>query len=411
MTTALKTPPKTPKTIKPKVKKFTDLPDGRCRFQICKVNSRTSATYRKSGTRASRKLAEKYVAEVEQQLEDGTFQDNRPLEKDKLADYIQTYLKEITVNKSEGAKQEANRLKAWLRHEFAERAIGRIDGQDITAYIQQRRKDPNGRGSTIAEQTIHLEVTALSNVFELAKSQHSGLVNPTKEVFTAHKPGKSRSRDIRIPLNLQPSLLKKLDEQNTNKNYVLIPELAIETGLRLGEFWRLKKNDIHFKDEFLIATDNQNIKGKVIVHKRDVPMTPRAIELLSFVKKIKDPDAFIFDGTNYGECSKNFTKACQSVKGLEKATFHSTRHEFCSRNAPKYPIQILMKITGHKTIAMLQRYYNPTGKELVQAMKKANAIEPESTPQLADLLKTLGSSKLTTAQLKKLIKAVKTETA
>jgi len=50
--------------------------------------------------------------------------------------------------------------------------------------------------------------------------------------------------------------------------------------------------------------------------------------------------------------------------------FHDFRHEGTSRLADKFQMHELMKVTGHKTSRMVNRYYHPRTEELVIKLDK-----------------------------------------
>jgi len=55
--------------------------------------------------------------------------------------------------------------------------------------------------------------------------------------------------------------------------------------------------------------------------------------------------------------------------GLPHINFHDSRHEAITRmvKVRKLPVEVLAKITGHKTISMLvNTYYNPDAQDLVE---------------------------------------------
>ena len=57
--------------------------------------------------------------------------------------------------------------------------------------------------------------------------------------------------------------------------------------------------------------------------------------------------------------------------GLNELHFHDTRHEAITRlvNTRKVPVEVLSKITGHKTIKVLvNTYYNPNVKDIVKML-------------------------------------------
>jgi integrase len=65
--------------------------------------------------------------------------------------------------------------------------------------------------------------------------------------------------------------------------------------------------------------------------------------------------------------NKTWTRACART-GIEDLRFHDLWHEACSRLADKFHMHELMKITGHKTAAMLARYYHPRAEDLAKKL-------------------------------------------
>lgn len=57
--------------------------------------------------------------------------------------------------------------------------------------------------------------------------------------------------------------------------------------------------------------------------------------------------------------------------GVEEVRFHDTRHEAITRfvNDQKLPVEVLAKVTGHKTIKVLvNTYYNPDVKDILKML-------------------------------------------
>lgn len=65
-----------------------------------------------------------------------------------------------------------------------------------------------------------------------------------------------------------------------------------------------------------------------------------------------------------------FRRACQRA-GIDGLCFHDLRHEAVPRLAKKMPLATLAKVLAWRTLQMAMRYYNPTAKELVDAVRAA----------------------------------------
>ncbi len=376
----------------------------KCHVQ--KVNARTGVEVKTSKTFALRSLAEKWGRDLESDLDRGQFSDTRQIDSQELAEYIKKYIGHITPAPGNtptkvGWKQEVNRLKAWLNHPYASRPISKVGVPDMLDYVRTRRKSRSRRtkkgGPTIyvSEQTIKLELVSLSNVYQYALTyyQLEGLVNPVRGIPKDLKPRGSREIDVRILPVTWPKLEERLKARR-NKFYVLASELAIETALRQGELLRLQPSDLHIsekvKTKHVVATDFQREGGVIVAHTRKVPLTKRGLAIINAVLALRqtrktDPSPSIWGTISADGLSRAFREDCEALNIRDSsgraATFHSTRHEACSRMAVEIPINKLMKITGHKSVSQLLRYYNPTVDDLGAVIalmdkkpRKSNAI-------------------------------------
>lgn len=146
---------------------------------------------------------------------------------------------------------------------------------------------------------------------------------------------------------------------------------AIETAMRASEITGLKWADVYDKHVELELTKN----GAA----RKVPLSKRAIELLSYMRGVDETDVCtlknkVADGeVGRGGLSAYFTQVVKGKLKITDLTFHDTRHEAISRmvkNA-RLPVEVLAKITGHKTISILiNTYYNPDIEELADHLHK-----------------------------------------
>lgn len=331
-------------------------------------NRATGLTHKESKTFDTEKEATDWAAGVEDKLKSGTYNDTRELDATPLKDLISRYIKEESPKKL-GAKQEITRLNKWLKNDLAERNLSKLRPKDFAAYIAARRKDISARGGRVAEQTIKLEVIAISNVFEIARKDWGyDIPNPTK---TISMPKGSGAREARIT----PSDWKKISAVLINKCrnplYVTIAELAIETGMREDELFRMTWDDVNLPGRKVIV-DGKNTATVGERKKRTVPLSVRAVELLEGLPRCIENEPLVFQSvrkTSKDGLSRAFSAACADI-GLDDGCFHSTRHEAASRMAPHYPMLTLMKIFGWKTPSMAARYYHASDEELLEGLDK-----------------------------------------
>lgn len=332
---------------------------------IEKKNRATGLVHNEAKTFQTKDEAATWAGEIEAALARGQYNDNRQAAATPLRDLIVKYRDEITPRKK-GAKQETVRLKKWLTHELANRMLTLIQPSDFAGYIADRRKQ--GR----AEQTIKAEIIAISNVFKVAAADWGyNIENPIKRIS---KPGGSRKRDQRILPEQWPAIAAVLNKRR-NPYYVVITELAIETGMRQGEIFALAWSDVDLAGRHLIVREAKDTSGGRD-KQRIVPLSQRAVELLDALPRpIRDNMKVFQTGrkTSADGLSRAFTAAALAC-GIP-ARFHDTRHEACSRMAPHFEMHELMKITGHETAGQLIRYYNPTAKELTDKLDKMQSAQ------------------------------------
>ena len=176
------------------------------------------------------------------------------------------------------------------------------------------------------------------------------------------KPFKGKPRNQRIYAEQQERLLKgfKWDPTTTPvriMHYVSWSMLfALETAMRKGEILSMRRE--HIRDGFIHLPMTKNGES------RNVPLSTEAKRLLLLIPKGQDIIVPV------GE--KSFRRTFYRVRGevgLDEINFHDTRHEAITRmvKVRKLPVEVLAKITGHKTIGILiNTYYNPDAQDLVE---------------------------------------------
>ena len=149
--------------------------------------------------------------------------------------------------------------------------------------------------------------------------------------------------------------------------------------MRTSEITGLKWADVYDKHVELEITKNGTA--------RKVPLSRRAIQLLNCMRGIDEIDVCtlknqVAEGeAGRGGLSVYFNQVVTGKLKINDLTFHDTRHEAISRmvkNA-KLPVEVLAKITGHKTISILiNTYYNPDIEELAEHLHKED--DPDIIP-------------------------------
>lgn len=229
---------------------------------------------------------------------------------------------------------------------LAEMSIHEITPRHLTAWRNKRSKE-------VGANTVLREMALYSSVFSYAVKELFLLdVNPWVNV---KKPIKPKARNRRIRDNEIELLIEALNYSHGQvptlpEHYVAWAFLfALETAMRRGEILGIQMIDIHARHVHLPKTKNGDA--------RNVPLTKKALELLSLIEH--EEPKLIPQSENAFRLMWERRKA---KVGLEDIKFHDTRHEAITRfvNNQKLPVEVLAKVTGHKTIKVLvNTYYNP----------------------------------------------------
>lgn len=339
------------------------------RAEVATKNRATGELHRENRSFPTEREALDWSQALEADLKRAQHTDKRLLDSTTLDELIERYIREVSPKKL-GSRQEIVRLERWRKHPLASRPLSKCLPKDFADHIAARRRDTSLRGGPVSEQTIKHEIIVISNVFESARKDWGyNLSNPTKQIS---KPGGSQAREIRIGDKL-PDLLKQLSKCR-NKQYPIITEWAVETGMRQDEIMRMAWRDIDRQRRIVEVEGKDTTTRTGQRKKRTVPLSPRCIELLSTLPQSIDPNTPVFQTarkTSADGLSRAFTAACNSESvGLAGAVFHSTRHEAASRMAPHYPMLTLMSIMGWKTPAMAARYYHADDAELHAGLER-----------------------------------------
>jgi integrase len=185
--------------------------------------------------------------------------------------------------------------------------------------------------------------------------------NPVSKIS---KPSEAPPRNRRISqdeINTILNICEYTHSQTptTKRHYVAWCFLfAVETAMRAGEIIGMQWINVY--DDFIVLPDTKN--GS----KREVPLLPSAIELISLVKGIDKNKVIPLSSDSL----KNIFARIVKQANIQNLTFHDTRHEAITRLAQLLDVKDLSKVTGHKDINVLvNTYYNPTASELAEKMR------------------------------------------
>ncbi len=179
--------------------------------------------------------------------------------------------------------------------------------------------------------------------------------------------------------DLTPDELKRLLKaiaENNHPHAGPMMKLALYSGLRRGEMFKLQWRDIDFERGFILIRDP---KGGI---DQKIPLNDAARKLLS--NHIRTESSFVFPGRN-GKQRVSIKKPVNKIKskaGLPKdfRPLHGLRHVYASMLASSGKVDMyqLQRLLTHKNPIMTQRYAHLRD----EALKEASAVAGDIISQL-----------------------------
>ncbi|CAN5461043.1 site-specific integrase [soil metagenome] len=258
--------------------------------------------------------------------------------------------------------------KALLRH-FGNVALDRITSNDVEKFKTTRakqKKAAQGKKSRKAHKatkqlrpgTVNRELACLKHLF--TRNEVAVLKNPVKGVkFLEEDNEQSRV------LNAEEEKLYLLAASQPLQD---IATIMIETGMRPEEVYRIRRENAHIEQGYVLVPF-----GKTKAARRKVPLSDTALTVL--LKRLnKEKGTFLFPGrSTEAPIVKVNAAHTATVKRCKVETFrlYDLRHTWATRMAMAgVDLVTLAAMLGHSRIQMVLRYAHPTEEHQFAAMEK-----------------------------------------
>jgi integrase len=264
--------------------------------------------------------------------------------------------------------QEAYRIDRWhmetLLRWFRDRIAEEITPQDIERKLNELAED--GRKPA----TVNRYRTLLSLVFSLAVRNGKLSANPVRQV----KPRKENNERVRF---LEPEeetkLRKEIRELGAEREAEF--ELALNTGMRRGEQYRLRWQDVDLRREVLTIPRSKHGEARHI----QINSTARAALLI--LRGERDRIGYVIpscDGPRTRDWRHWFEEVVKKA-GLQNFRWHDLRHTFASRLVmARVPLRTVQVLMGHKCIETTLRYAHLAETHLREAVEQLTAEETDT---------------------------------
>lgn len=301
---------------------------------------------KRSRTFSTKAEAERWARQAEGKIAAPDFVDTSEAEKTSLADILTRYAEEVIPTKK-GAAQERRKINVLLKDPLAAMPLTAITSSKVASW----RSEQVAAGK--APSTIGNALNVISQAYEVARVKWGiPCTNPTRGV---RRVGQRPGRDCRLAEDEEQRLLAALDQVCPWTKAAFI--LALETAMRQGELLAARREDL--RGRVLSLRDTKN--GSV----RHVPLSGRALETIREVPANLDGRIIPLLAPML---DWRWRQACR-IAGVEGLRWHDLRHEAVSRLFERgLSVPEVMKISGHKTYAMLMKYLHLETEQLAEKL-------------------------------------------
>jgi integrase len=357
---------------------FRNVPDPKNSGKLIRRPKYKTEVVGKSARVARKKLARKEVEwEQKKYLEEIAPEIPKP---QYTFDELMAWYLELPVAKKKRSYNTDVEKSKPLKRYFGKMAADKIKPSMVESFQDKMLKSKLRFGSNYKPATVNRMVALMKRVFNLAIREDMVLKNPCWKV-TMLKEDNKRDRILsgdefnRLLAEL-PAYLKP------------IISLAYYSGMRRGEILKLTWKKVNMQEGYLDLEpeDTKNSEPRRIYF-NDVLLD--IFKRAGKVRNLKHDFVFTYKGKPIKEFREGFNKALERA-GIENFHPHDLRHTF-NTNMRKARVDqtVIMKLTGHKTLAMFTRYNTVDQADAVDAMKRLDLfLSVQKTSESSDDVQT-----------------------
>lgn len=248
-----------------------------------------------------------------------------------------------------------------LKRYFGKSKTDKIKKNDVENFVTWRKKQVVAKtGEIVSNDTINRETLVLSKIFKRLIELEILTVNPALNIKKL-KPNVPEYHVITLSEEKAYLMASPQPLQD-------VATIMIETGMRCGEVYRIRRNELFLDKGYLKVTS-----GKTASSIRRVYLTSRASSVLKYrLDKFKGKYIFPQDEIDGGPATKTLDKYHSKVmKDLDyDFRLYDCRHTFATRALENEMDLITLKdILGHSSLRMVARYAHPSEARKAEAIK------------------------------------------
>jgi integrase len=282
--------------------------------------------------------AERWARLTEAQIERGEYHPPKPDRPDKtedtLHDLLDRYDLEVAPTHRSGTSHFNIRV---LKRTMADIALSKFDAQAVAHWRDQRLK-------SVKPPTVARNLNTLSSILNHARKEWCyPIANPIPDI---KRPSQSQPRTRRLEAEEEERIFAAMEP-----HYARVVRFALSTAMRRSEVLSLTWKNVDMTSRVAVLPITKN--GET----RRVALSSTAIRVLEeeWQAPVQSIKGVVFD-IHPVAMDKAWRRACRNA-GIADLHFHDLRHEGVSRLFERgLNMMEVASISGHKTLAMLQRY-------------------------------------------------------
>jgi site-specific recombinase XerD len=262
-------------------------------------------------------------------------------------------------------EDDLNRMP-WLLSAFRERPADSITPRDLEHHLSRTAEERKW-----APASVNRYRALMSLVFRLGIENGKVKGNPARLV----KPRLvSNVRTRWLSFDEEGRLRAAIEARHPEH----LPELdlALNTGLRLGEMYGLQWENVNLSRRVLTIPRSKN--GET----RHVPLNSAALAALSDLRKRADGTGNVIRNIQGEPLSdpRHWFEAAVNQAKIRDFSWHCLRHTFASRlTMAGIDLRTVQELMGHKCIAMTVRYSHLSASHTLAAVERLSEPPPDSS--------------------------------
>ena len=274
---------------------------------------------------------------------------------------IDRYEREILSNRARHTQVGfSHHLKFWSSR-LGSKTLAELETESAPLMIKDLRDSLKSKERS--NTTLNRYLSALSAVLGRCSKDFLWMEkNPCSKIMKLEEP----THRIRYLLKQEQEDLLNACEGDLWDAVVM----ALKTGARKQEIWRLKFEDIDFKRNHIRLMETKSGKP------RSIPMTQDLMEILQRRRvDINFTSHYVFPSPVNSNAPNNFERAWDTAlknSGIENFRWHDLRHTFASRAIMAgVTLRSLADLLGHSKVDMVFRYAHLSPQHLASSMELA----------------------------------------